>query len=541
MVATDGVPFQVNPALARLVGYSEEELLTVPYTQYTHPEDIAADAALYQQIRDGDRDLYRLDKRYVRKDGRVIWVAMTVSAVRDDDGVLLFAVGLAEDITERRDLAEDLRRQARHDHLTGLPNRTVLTERLQQIGHSRRSGEVAEVAVFFLDLDDFKTVNDRLGHAAGDQVLRVVAERLRSATRAEDLVVRLGGDEFVVVGAGVAGELEAVGYAERLLGALTPQVLVDGRLVSTRASVGVAMSSVDDADAEVLLRNADIAMLRAKAAGSGQLVVHSASDVARRAATSGLPSLREAITTGAVRPWYQPIVALDSGEVVGTEALARWVLQDGRAVPPLSLVALAERTGLVRLLDRSVMHAAAVALTTGPLKDVGGCSVNVSPRQVTSGLVVAEVQDLLEATGLAAERLTVEVTETAVLGDPAAARRYLERLKAIGVRIALDDFGTGYSSLSHLADLPIDIVKLDRSFVRRLIDDRRACEISRAVIALGRALDMSIVAEGVETDQQRDALLELGCQYAQGFLFGPAVPAVDFAAAHLARRDPPRS
>ena len=533
LVAPDGVPFQVNPALSRMLGYTQDELLGMPFTQYTHPDDVAADAALYGQLCAGGRDHYRLDKRCLRKDATVVWVSLTVSAVRGTGGELWFAVALVEDVTERRGQAEDLRWRALHDDLTGLPNRAVLTDRLQHLGRSRRAGEVGEVALFFLDLDDFKTVNDTLGHAVGDQVLREVAVRLRSATRAGDLVVRLGGDEFVVIGNRVSGDLEAVAYAERLLAALTPVVLIDGQPIVTRASIGVAMSSPGSHDLEVLLRNSDIAMLRAKAEGSGQLAVHADPAGARRPGGDAPPSLRAAIESGAVQPWYQPIVHLGSGRVVSAEALARWVRDDGTAVAPASFIALAERTGLIGPLDRLVMHTAADALTTGPLRELGGCAVNASPLQISSGLIVDEVRDVLAASGLPPQRLTVELTETAVLGDPVAARRHLEELKAMGVRIALDDFGTGYSSLSHLEELPIDVVKLDRSFVGRIGEGRRASRISSAVVGLARDLGMSVVAEGVETEQQQAALTGMGCVLVQGFLYGAAVPAAEFAARHL--------
>lgn len=533
LVAPDGVPFQINPALAELLGYSEQELLTVPYTRYTHPDDLAVDAALFDQVRAGTRDHYRLDKRYVRKDHVVVWVSLTVSAVRDDAGALLFVVGMAEDVTARRHHTDALQHQATHDGLTDLPNRTALTGRLQQLGRSQRAGDTSSVAVFFLDLDDFKMINDTHGHDVGDHVLKIVADRLRSATRDSDLLVRLGGDEFVVVATGLTGELEAVAYAERLLNALAPVVLVDGRPVSPRASVGVALSPGDDSDVEVLLRNADVAMLRAKADGAGQLALHTSVIGPRRVPTSALPDLRHALESGQVHPQFQPVVDLATGHVIGAEALARWTLPDGTTVAPSLFINFAERTGLIGPLDRLVMHETAAALTRGPLQTLAGCSVNASPLQITSGLIVDEVHEVLQQSGLDPGRLTVELTETAVLGDPGAARRHLQTLKTMGVRIALDDFGTGYSSLSHLAELPIDVVKLDRAFVSRIDHSPHAREISRAVIALAAALSMTVIAEGVETPAQNSVLLELGCQYAQGFLHGHPVPASQFAQLHL--------
>ena len=465
--------------------------------------------------------------------GAARWFIVASSAV--DDRLLLVAM---TDITGRRAAEAQLAHQAAHDSLTGLPNRSVLVERLSRLGRSSRDGEAGQAGVFFLDLDDFKAVNDALGHAAGDAVLREVARRLTDAVRTEDLVVRLGGDEFVVVATRLTGELEALAYADRLLAALAPVVVVDGQPVSAQASIGIAMTSRGDGVSEALLRNADIAMLRAKAERTGHLVFNEVLDSARRSRADAVYDLRTGLREGQVRAWFQPVVDLASGRVVGAEALARWVRPSGTVLPPASFVPLAERTGLIGPLDRFILHEAAAA-AAGPLRRLDWVSVNASPLQVASGLVVDEVREVLAATGLAPDRLTIEVTETAVLGDPEAAGRHLQELKDMGIRLALDDFGTGYSSLSHLAELPMDCVKLDRSFVRRVSESHRAREISRAVIALGASLGMSVVAEGVETEAQRDALARLGDPWLQGHLYGAAVPAARFAALHL--RQPQRS
>lgn len=461
------------------------------------------------------------------------WFIVATSAL--EGGLLLVSM---TDITARRAAEAQLAHQAGHDSLTGLPNRTILVERLRQLGRSSRTSEVREAAVFFLDLDDFKAVNDTLGHGAGDRVLQEVARRLAGAVRAEDMVARLGGDEFVVVATRLTGELEALAYADRLMAALAPVVVVDGHPVSAQASIGIALAASGDSSSEALLRDADIAMLKAKAERSGHMVFNEVLDSARRNRADAVQELRGAIDSGHVRPWFQPVVDLVSGRVVGAEALARWVRPDDTVISPASFVPLAERTGLIGPLDLAVMHEAAAALTSGPLAALPWVSVNASPLQVTSGLVVDEVREVLAATGLAPGRLKVEVTETAVLGDPDAARRHLQDLKAIGVRLALDDFGTGYSSLSHLAELPMDCVKLDRSFIRRLTDSRRSREISRAVIGLGASLEMSVIAEGVETEAQRNALGELGCPWVQGYLYGAAVPAARFPALHLGQPQP---
>ncbi len=444
----------------------------------------------------------------------------------------LLLVSMTE-ITERRAAEVQLAHQATHDALTGLPNRTVLIERLRILGRAQRSTDSAGAVVFFIDLDEFKTVNDTLGHAAGDQVLTEVARRLRRATRADDLVARLGGDEFVVVAAPLVGELEALAYADRLHAALLPPVVVNGQPVTARASIGIAISSADDAGGDALLRHADIAMLKAKADRAGQLVFDDVLNSSRRQHSDAVAELRAALDSGAIQTWFQPVVRLADGAVVGAEALVRWVQDDGTVLPPAHFVPLAERTGLIGPLDRAVMFAAARALATGPLQALGSCAVNASPLQITSGLIIDEITSVLDGTGLSPDRLTVELTETAVLADPRAAAQHLAELRQLGVQIALDDFGTGFSSLSHLAELPIGLVKLDRSFVDRMTRDERAWEICRAVVALGAALKMAVIAEGVETPEQRDALIALRCPYAQGYLYGKAIPADQFATDHL--------
>jgi diguanylate cyclase (GGDEF)-like protein len=452
------------------------------------------------------------------------WFIVATRRLPEEPAVLVSMT----DITRRRAAEAQLAHQATHDALTGLPNRSVLVERLRHVGAGSRAGDALGVAAYFLDLDDFKAVNDTLGHAAGDEVLREVARRLRDAVRHEDLVARLGGDEFVVVAGRLVGEIEALAYADRLLEALTGEIVVDGHPLIVGASIGIALAEPGDPVDEALLRNADIAMLKAKTDRSGHRLFDELLDSSRRQHHDAVQALRDAIESGAVGPWFQPVVALSTGEVVSAEALTRWVHPDGHVVPPAQFLPLALRTGLIGPLDFSVLRATARALTAGPLADVPGCALNTSPQQVTSGLVVNEVRDVLAATGLAASRLTIEVTETTVLSDPRAASAHLRALRDMGVHVALDDFGTGFSSLSHLVELPIDVVKVDRSFVGRLLTDARTREICRAVVGLGTALGVSVVAEGVETPEQRDALLDMGCPLAQGFLFGRAMPADEF-------------
>ena len=440
------------------------------------------------------------------------------------------------DITDRRAAEQQLQHQAMHDVLTGLPNRALLGERLRQ--RAVRSGGAEQVSVFFLDLDDFKQVNDTLGHDAGDVVLVEVARRLKTCVREQDFVARLGGDEFVVVAEGLVGDVEALAYADRLAECVAVDIAVLGHVVSTSASIGVASTSeastghdMPESETASLIRHADIAMLQAKASGRGQVGFDRALDSARRRRSDQVLALRHALQNRDLHAQFQPVVRLADSQVVAAEALARWTQSDGRTVAPAEFIPLAERNGMITPIDRAMMLAAAQALVSGAL---GGehlrCSVNSSPMQVPTGMLLGDVESALEATGLAPERLTVEVTETAVLGDPATALEQLKRVKAAGVGISLDDFGTGFSSLTHLTTFPIDVLKVDQSFVSRMLTDVRALEVVRAVVRLGRALDMDVVAEGIETEQQRDALRDMGCPLGQGWFYGAAVPACDFPA-----------
>lgn len=433
------------------------------------------------------------------------------------------------EITARRHAESALQHQARHDALTGLPNRSELADRLHQLSLDVQRGEVRAVALFFLDLDDFKLVNDDHGHDAGDVVLREVAARLARAVRATDLVCRLGGDEFVVVVPEVDGEIEALAYAERLTRALAGEiVLPSGRPMLVSASCGIAFSS--GTELRQLLTDADLAMLHAKATGRHE-VFDAALDSARRRDADETGRLRTAIERRDVVAWFQPVVRLDDAAVVAAEALARWPEAHALGRDIGQVIALAERTGLVAPLDRLVLHHSAGAVAAGGLGRGIGCSVNASTAQLTSGMLVSDVAAVLEQTGLDPSLLTIEVTEASILADPDGAARHLAGLSALGVRVALDDFGTGFSSLSHLLSLPLDVIKVDRLFVSAVPRDARAREVVRAVATLGRNLGVQVIAEGVETTEQAEVLCDLGCPLGQGYLFGRPAPLEDWAEA----------
>ncbi len=423
-------------------------------------------------------------------------------------------------LTNRRQLVH----QAFHDELTGLPNRALLGERAHEALTTANDGPGGLVAALFLDLDDFKGVNDSLGHEAGDELLVGVAARLRMALRPEDTVARLGGDEFAVLLRRLGEPADAVHAAERILLALAPPVPVGGRELHVRASIGVAVAEPGTSSDE-LLRNADAAMYQVKADGKAGYRAFEPWMHAEAVERLELEDeLRGALERGELELHYQPVVDLPSGRVTGTEALVRWLHPQRGLLAPGEFIPLAEATGLIVPLDRWVVDAACVRLRLledSGLIDAGfGMSVNVSPGQFHDGGFVNHVEAALARHELAPPRLVVEITETLLMADVEASRRILTELTALGVRVALDDFGTGYSSLGYLRQFPVDILKIDRSFVDGVTDRRGDGRlVAEAIIALGRTLGLLTVAEGVEDADQRRELESLGCERGQGYHF----------------------
>ncbi len=446
---------------------------------------------------------------------------------------------LEQSLAELSRLKEELRHQAYHDPLTGLANRALFAERVEEQLIAPREGLCT--VVLFLDLDDFKIVNDTLGHAAGDRLLAAVADRIRGCVRSDDLAARLGGDEFAVL---LTDEIElerALAVAKRMIDALQVSFPIQGQEISIGGSIGIAVARGIGEHADELLRNADVAMYTAKAAGKRRAAVFEptmhAAIVARHALSA---ELKRSMGRGELAVFYQPIVQLDTGRIAGAEALVRWRHPTRGLVSPDEFIPLAEENGLILTLGRWVMAEACeqvAAWERGPgLADDFFLSVNLSPVQLQQAEFLAEIESILKATGLGPQRLVVELTETAMFQDTETTIAKLADLKRLGVRIALDDFGTGYSSLGYLRRFPVDILKIAREFV--VPSDRDADEwaFAHAIVVLGHTLGLKIIAEGIEEATQADTLRGLGCELGQGFYFARPVEAVAIEAAMALER-----
>jgi diguanylate cyclase (GGDEF)-like protein/PAS domain S-box-containing protein len=522
----------VNPALAELLGHDAELLLGRRPLEFLHPTESENARTGIERLLSGDLAYYKREHRMVRHDGSVVSVLIDMTLVRDAHGEPSYYFVQVRDITDRKRAEDALAHQALHDDLTHLPNRLLLVDRLSHsLARAERTGN--NVAVLFLDLDRFKLVNDGLGHVVGDQLLIEVADRLSRSIRASDTVARFGGDEFVIAREDVADVTEAFEFAERVVNVLHEPAMVSGRELYTTTSVGIAIGGAGSS-AEQLLRDADAAMYRAKDLGGGRIELFSRELQQQVAARLDLETaLRQAIERDELELLYQPIVRLADGRVVGAEALLRWHRAGHGVVLPSEFIPVAEETGMIVPIGTwALEHALAELRALTRLHDDVDwplLAVNLSALQLRLPTSLEMVRQAIRASDVDPSMLSLEITESALMGDIETSGRAMRALRELGVKLAVDDFGTGYSSLAYLKQLPVDSLKIDRSFIDGLPGDQHDRSITEAIITLGNSLGLTIVAEGVETVEQWIALDELGCTVGQGFLWSPPIPASSFA------------
>jgi diguanylate cyclase (GGDEF)-like protein/PAS domain S-box-containing protein len=532
----------VNERLLQLWDRPLDELLGTAWLDGVHDDDRAKVIDAISGVLGGvEMDLA---VRIVRPSGDVRWVRMRATqAARPDQGAGF--VGSVEDITAVREQEEALEYQATHDPLTGLPNRSLLWGTLNEILSGAGQRDPA-VCLLFFDLDNFKLVNDSLGHSAGDELLIQVAERLGAGLRPGDMVSRFGGDEFVVLCRAVRSEDEALKVAERLLGCLSRPFPIGGGEIHVSASVGVAVSTSSDLVASALVRDADVAMYQAKGAGKARVSLFDMrvrSQIQDRLALTN--DLRRAIDTGGLDVAFQPIVDVESGRITKVEALVRWTHPTLGPIAATDLVHLAEESSLIGdvgdwVLDHACIHLAEWRARLGSLAP-GSVAVNLSGHQLSDPKIVERVASALARSGLDGASLCLELTESILMRDVEETSRTLNALRALGVGLAVDDFGTGYSSLAYLRRFPVDTLKIDRTFVASLTEDEGSHVIVGAVMAMAAALDLAVIAEGIETEGQRMALRGFGCLFGQGYLFGRPMAADDIVKQITSGHEAPNS
>ncbi len=532
----------VSPHITTLLGITQEDYLTDPYAwrHHVHPDDIDKAWDQYQEASRTHASL-SFEYRMIHEDGSVRWILDQAFPIKNEQGEPWLVQGVMFDITDRKKAEEEIKFLAYHDKLTGLPNRAYFEETLAlSLARARRHD--LGVGVLYLDLDNFKLVNDSLGHSAGDLLLQQLAARLEVCTRETDLVARQGGDEFLMLlsdlerGSGVipgtdAAMLIAESVASRVHEALREPFDLGGIEFYASGSVGISLFPQDALDCEGLLKNADTAMYQSKRYEPGGYVVYSASDDDPAQKLSLTSRLRRAVDQQHWVLHYQPIIDLGDGRMESVEALIRWQDPNGGIVPPGEFIPLAEEMGLIEAIGDWVIDE--MARQRGEWSAAGlelNVAFNLSPRQLWSPHLAEKVLAKLADAGTDPHHITVEITESTAMADPDRTQKILSELHAWGLTLAIDDFGTGYSSLARLKHLPVDILKIDRSFIRDVHKDRDLASMVRAMIQLAQGLDMTPLAEGIETPGELEFLRANGCRLAQGFLFARPVPAGEIPA-----------
>jgi diguanylate cyclase len=520
---------KVNQMLSDILGYSKEELFKLTWAELTYPDDLEADVKLFEALMAGQIENYQMDKRFVRKDKKIIYAHITVSCYRKN-GKAEFFIASIQDTTERTLSEHKIQKLAHYDSLTGLPNRIMAKSRFDHsMQTAQRKGSL--VCIMFLDLDEFKNINDSLGHSTGDNYLIEIANRLTSAVRKSDTVCRQGGDEFLVILESIDDEKQLLLLAEKILEKVKQPASINGVSVSTSVSIGLAIAPNDGDDFETLCRHADMAMYQAKHAGRNSF--HFYNQQLEQDAESKLKllsDLRTAIEHEQFELYYQPKINLGNNQFYGAEALIRWHHPERGTVSPLGFIPLAESSGLIVELGQWVVEQACKQCKAWQNKTGKKISVavNVSAVQFKRDCFFQMVERALQQNSLSPELLELEITESLLVADSTKRENLFKQLNILGVRISIDDFGTGYSNLAYLKKFQIDTLKIDRSFVSSMLENEQEMAIVEAVLQMARSLKLNVVAEGVEINCIAEKLRSLSCQFAQGYLWSKPLPNEEF-------------
>jgi diguanylate cyclase (GGDEF)-like protein/PAS domain S-box-containing protein len=524
LVSPTGRWLKTNRALSKILGYSPDEFRSGTFHPMMVEEDLGDTLLKLSEVMEGRKEGYQCEKRYIHKDGSTVWTSWSVSADAANSENAKNLIFQIQDITEKKHAEQRLQHEATHDALTGLPNRAHFMKRLDEAMRKRRANPKYMVSVLFIDLDRFKYVNDSLGHFIGDELLVAIAQRLNASMRPPDMVARLGGDEFVVLVEGRYYSEKMTRIAERIQRKISSPFKLRGHEVFTTASIGILKVSEEHLSSEDVIRDADTAMYHAKRSGKARHEqFHEGMRNAVRATLLLETDLRKAIQNEEIELYYQPIFSLTDDSIHSLEALARWHHADNGVISPERFIPLAEEIGLIDALGEQLL-ARACREVQAMRERIGGdpdfkLSVNLSSCQFVRTDLVDMVATTLEETGFPAERLKLEITETVFFEHHDRAIEMLNHLRSLGITTDVDDFGTGYSNLGYLVRLPISTLKIDRSFVTMMDESPANREVIRTIIALAGNLGLKVIAEGIETEHQRDELRSLGCDYGQGYYF----------------------
>jgi diguanylate cyclase (GGDEF)-like protein/PAS domain S-box-containing protein len=520
----DGKFIEVNQSLCKALGYESEELLKLNFDRITHPDDIAADLGDIHKLLTGEIYHFKTEKRLVSKDGEIVHTIFQIVVIRDREGKALHLVNQVVDITERKRMEERLLHDAFHDMLTGLPNRSLFMDRLKQaIKRTERNPEYL-FAVLFLDLDNFKVVNDSVGHLIGDQLLIAIAHKLQLCLRPTDTVARLGGDEFIILLEDLSNEYEAIKVAERIEEGFKLPFNVNGNQVFSSVSIGITRSSIGYDRPEDVLRDVDISMYQAKDQGKSRYEIFNRTMHTHTLQRLELETdLRRAIERQEFLVYYQPIINFKTGKITEFEALIRWISPSRGFVSPGHFIPIAEETGLIVPIGEWVLYEACCQLNTWrfefPEYSDLTISVNLSGRQLRERNLLERIDYILSQTGLNQEYLKLEITESMLMDNLDSVNVILQELRKRKIKLSIDDFGTGYSSLSYLHSFPVNTLKIDRTFVNPIGSSGENSEIARAIISLAHTLGMDVVAEGIETQDHFHQLKKIDCEKGQGYFF----------------------